>query len=45
MIVEIGLLVCGAERNQGAVVNCRFDPTLRNRGVTLRGSLRLIAVD
>jgi len=40
MIVEIGLLVCGAERNQGAVVNCRFDPTLRNRGVTLRRSLR-----
>ncbi len=39
-----GLLAFGAERNQGAVVNCRFDPTLRNRGVTLRGSSRWVRV-
>jgi hypothetical protein len=29
--------VTGAERNQGAVVNCRFDPTLHGRGLILRG--------
>jgi len=39
-----GLLAFGAERNQGAVVNCRFDPTIRNRGVTLRGSSRWVRV-
>jgi len=33
-----GLLAFGAERNQGAVVNCRFDPTLRNWGLTSRGT-------
>ena len=45
MNVEIGLLVCGAERNQGAVVNCRFDPTLRNRGLTLGGHSRWVRVN
>ena len=36
-----GLLAFGAERNQGAVVNCRFDPTLHGQGVTLRKVLAL----
>ena len=36
-----GLLAFGAERDQGAVVNCRFDPTLRGQGLTLlRGKQR-----
>jgi hypothetical protein len=30
-------VVCGAERDKGAVVNCRFDPTLHGRGLILRG--------
>ena len=30
-------MVYGAVWNQGAVVNCRFDPTLHGRGLILRG--------
>jgi hypothetical protein len=37
--------VTGAERNQGAVVNCRFDPTLHGRGLILRGDSRQFRFD
>ena len=39
------LVVCGAERNQGAVVNCRFDPTLHGQGLTLYGPSRQLRVN